>query len=280
MLTSRTAVIRATTLGRRAHAALRASRNCARVLARLTDSAYLAAGDEIVWVGAEGSARHPRAVLTRDAVPRDVDDVHVDTATGRVWCPSPLRLTTAMAAALADGCRRLRATALSIGRPAGLGALLTGSGGDGPGVMCAAPHAIALAHACASDDADHAAAAARALLGLGEGLTPSGDDFVGGAFFARRLMANAGLADPVVWAGASAMVRATATGATHPLSATLLGDLLDGESHEALHDLAHALAARDATERATAAAARVTRLGQSSGWDMLAGFVLGVIGAP
>jgi primosomal protein N' len=54
----------------------------------------------------------------------------------------------------------------------------------------ALPDVEALAIACAADDADAACRAALPLLGLGPGLTPSGDDLVGAAFFARRALAR------------------------------------------------------------------------------------------
>src|SRR5437868_4654956 len=72
-------------------------------------------------------------------------------------------------------------------------------------------------------------------------------------------------------------VRAAAARLPHPIGAALLGDLLVGEGWAALHDLAAALA-RDDESAAVEAAQRLTRLGHSSGWDLLAGFVAGASG--
>ena len=138
----------------------------------------------------------------------------------------------------------------------------------------AANAADVLARACARDDPSDAADAAVSLLGVGHGLTPSGDDFVGGAFFARAALAELGAGDAAAWSRAAATVRAAAREATNPISATLLGDLLDGDGWSTLHELVDALVAND-TERAFNAAARLTRLGHSSGWDVLAGFLAG-----
>ena len=120
--------------------------------------------------------------------------------------------------------------------------------------------------------------AATALLGLGPGLTPSGDDYVGGAFFARARVAGGDAR--AHWARAAAAVRAHAPGRTHPISAALLGDLLDGDGPAPLHDLVGALARGAPVAAALAAARRLVRLGHSSGWDMLAGFIGGISGIP
>jgi hypothetical protein len=138
----------------------------------------------------------------------------------------------------------------------------------------AATAADALARACARDAADAAADAALALLGLGPGLTPSGDDLVGGAFFARAALAVAGRPDSAAWKTAAARVRDAAREATNPISAALLSDLLDGHGWSALHDLVGALASGDDSS-AVIAARRLTRLGHSSGWDLLSGFAAG-----
>jgi len=108
-------------------------------------------------------------------------------------------------------------------------------------------------------------------------MTPAGDDFVGGAFFARALLARAGACDAAGWRHAADAVRAAAARLTHPIGAALLGDLLAGEGWAALHDLAAALA-RDDESAAVEAAQRLTCLGHSSGWDLLAGFVAGASG--
>src|SRR5438128_1269401 len=69
-----------------------------------------------------------------------------------------------------------------------------------------------------------------------------------------------------------------ARGRTHPISIALLSDMLDGQAHAPLHDLARALAAGAPRDVALGAARRVVGIGHSSGWDMLAGFVAGVAG--
>jgi hypothetical protein len=135
--------------------------------------------------------------------------------------------------------------------------------------------AEALAMACTRDDARAAADAAVALLGVGDGLTPSGDDYVGAALFARHLLAVAGLADATAWRRAAERVLAVAPTRTHPIGLTLLGDLAGGLGWAPLYELVAALA-NGAPGAALEAAGRLTRLGHSSGWDLLAGLGAGL----
>ncbi|HSE92345.1 MAG TPA: DUF2877 domain-containing protein, partial [Methylomirabilota bacterium] len=94
-------------------------------------------------------------------------------------------------------------------------------------------------------------------------------------FFARALLAPAPPAG--AWARAADEVRALARTRTHPVSATLLADLLAGEGWAPLHDLAQAVAANDGAA-AVVAARDLVRLGHSSGWDLLAGFLAALTG--
>jgi hypothetical protein len=173
-----------------------------------------------------------------------------------------------------DAAGGLEALLPQFGEPRGLGRLLLAGADDDLVVMRARPHARALAEGVADDDAAAVAAAAHTLLGLGPGLTPSGDDFVGGALFACRLVARG-----AAWDAAVARIVADAATLTHPISARLLADLAAGEGWAPLHDLAVALARRNAPA-ALVAALRLTALGHTSGWDILAGFSAGLSVGP
>jgi hypothetical protein len=179
-------------------------------------------------------------------------------------------------ACVADAWSGLVRNLARVGAPAGFGPLVVGRPPDAP-FERAAGSVRTLARAFRADDASQAALAARGLLGLGSGLTPSGDDVVGAAFLARRWVAHP--RHDAAWQRASREVEAAARAVTHPLSATLLADCLAGEGHAPLHDLLLALAA-GRPEAAVDAARRLVGIGHSSGWDMLAGAGtgLGVLG--
>jgi Protein of unknown function (DUF2877) len=243
----------------------------ARVVAALSRSLYLEVAGEIVWLGPPGSTLHGRAIVAGD--PPDVGGAtriktSFDLRAARSWRPHPLDLPIDPAV-LARESHRLVGMVQHVGRPEGFGALLVGQRPAFP-LEHAAERARRFLEACARNDPAKATTMGEGLLGLGPGLTPAGDDLVGGAFFARRLTGG--------WENAAAVIRARTRERTHPISATLLGDLLDGSGHAPLHDLALALTRSDESA-ALDAAARLVRIGHSSGWDMLTGF-LGALCAP
>ena len=106
-----------------------------------------------------------------------------------------------------------------------------------------------------------------ALIGLGPGLTPVGDDFVGGAMIALRTFGEHALADRIAgWALPLARER------TNRISRAHLECAAQGEGHEALHELLRALhKGKQAIDRALAA---LSRVGHSSGRDAAAGALL------
>jgi hypothetical protein len=243
-------------------------------VAALSRSVYLEVGGEIVWLGPREATPHGRAIAAGELPDLD-DGARIDTrfdlSAAREWRPAQAPAVSSIDVMRREG-RRLTAAIEGAGRPEGFGALLAGRRPPFP-LAHAAQDARDFLDACARDDPAGALGIAERLVGLGPGLTPAGDDLIGGAFFAKHLVAAA---DPR-WQQAAVAVRELARRRTHRISAMLLGDLLDGEGHAPLHDLVVALAQADA-RAADDAAARLARIGHSSGWDMLTG-VLGALGA-
>jgi Protein of unknown function (DUF2877) len=271
--------VRICALGWRADVALRASAGEARVLAALSASVYVETGGELLWIGAPDATLHARVMHVAEASAvaasaKTGERLRLPRATGlHPWRPDATPATAAGATAMCHGAARLRTAAKELGEPRGFGGWLLGIPLAFP-LEPARARADELAAACAADDAARAADAAAMLVGLGPGLTPAGDDFSGGAFFARALLARAGAIDSDAWCAAAAAVKTTAGRLTHPIGATLLGDLLLGEGWAPLHDLANGLA--NGNEAVAFDAARqLVGLGHSSGWDVLAGFVAG-----
>ena len=128
-----------------------------------------------------------------------------------------------------------------------------------------------LAQALNSQDLAAFEAACLRLLGLGVGLTPSGDDLVGAVFFTLR---HAPVAH---WQAAMPALRTrisrAAQSASNPISAALLDDLLQGSSYRALHALFDAMPMQQ-MPAIHHAVQDLLRIGASSGGDMLAGVLL------
>jgi hypothetical protein len=100
------------------------------------------------------------------------------------------------------------------------------------------------------------------LIGLGPGLTPSGDDFLMGALALlgalKKTETHAALAQPVADA---------APALTSPLSACFLRAAAAGHVGESLYDAVASVLSGNVD----AAVAAAHRIGHTSGWDMLAG---------
>jgi hypothetical protein len=264
--------IRPVAIGMTAHAAVVRAGGVGRVLARLSTSTYLTVDEEIVWLGGADATLHPRAILATPSPRPERDEIRLEVGALTPWWPPPPAPARVTASELSTSWRAL--TVPALGTPGGFGVLLAGEPPAFP-LDGARGEAEALARACARDDPAAAAEAAVTLLGLGGGLTPSGDDYVGGALFARAWIGRARPDDAGAWRRAAERVVAAAATRTHPISAALLADLAAGASWAPLHELIDALAA-GTPDVAHAAARRVVALGHTSGWDMLAGVGAGL----
>ncbi len=135
----------------------------------------------------------------------------------------------------------------------------------------------ALGRACMACELERAVILARDLIGLGPGLTPSGDDFVGGFLFAANVLRSSYPGLPEGKEGAITDLITWAKGRTHEISHALLSDFSQGYGPEPLHALACALLEGGEDGGLVESAIRLTRIGHSSGWDILAGFLSGTL---
>jgi hypothetical protein len=138
----------------------------------------------------------------------------------------------------------------------------------------AQPIVLEMGRACLEGDTSGLAQHAEALIGLGSGLTPSGDDFVGGLLFALNAL-------QAVYRERGS-IRATLpieaySSRTHLISFTLLKDLADGHAIAPLHNIARGLLEGESPENLLSFIAQLTEVGHSTGWDLLAGFLTGIL---
>lgn len=137
-------------------------------------------------------------------------------------------------------------------------------------VLAVRAHAL-LAALCAGDlEAIHTGAGA--LIGLGEGLTPAGDDFLVGLSVA---LAVPGEDD---WSAPRQAVRAAVvegSDGTNDISRAALLHAVHGRARCRVLDVLRAMGSED-TSRVWAATARLVEIGHSSGYDLLSGLVSGL----
>lgn len=250
------------------------ARGCAgKIIAVVTDAVYLQTDDgEILWLTRANVPMHARGVqcafderrlrvgmrfIARDAILQIGENVTIDLRAARLWQPrvivnlAPREMVMARASVIA------RSDPERAKRVEGCGRAISDSRvGD-----CFAPAGLAMTRL-------------RELIGLGAGLTPAGDDFVGGVLFAAHHLRQAyaltwdtqPIDDLLNWARTQ----------TNIISYTILRDHARGVSVEPLHDLWYALLARDASDNVAECAARVSRLGSSTGAEILAGALTGL----
>ena len=281
------------------------------VTAVVSHAVYLACDtvDEgpMLWIVPRGSELHPRAVVAvlgdhglRAGARFDVrgtalsisGDAVVDFGAAARWAPTaideadvpPLGVAQSRIARGLEAFAAMAAEEPSDGFGGAIGIvrdlLVTGSVARPPTtswwLTLATPPIIQIARACLTQDVATVVREADELLGLGPGLTPSGDDFVGGMLFAATVLHGAyprscgwdergltGIAD-------------RSRGSVNPISHALLVDHAHGMSTAAAHDVLRALVGGDETG-ARSAARRLTYVGHTSGWDILAGMMTGML---
>jgi uncharacterized protein DUF2877 len=263
----------------------------AEVAAVFDRSLYLRAGDDFICLGEPSIGNGPLTLITdfgsidkvsdralrsgqsaiisqREIVIADVARLLIDQSSP--WRPLPWPAARSRHD-LAAVCRDLSRLALAKAPEDGLGRLFDAVGVrpiDTPLARIARPR-LARFRSWLRDllDVDHAWVAAsfepvRGLIGLGPGLTPSGDDFLVGA-----LALLDALEERNAHAALARAINLAPRGLTSPLSDCLLRSTAAGHVGENLHRAASATIS--GTIRSAVAAVR--SIGHSSGWDMMAG---------
>jgi hypothetical protein len=194
----------------------------------------------------------------------------VDVSKAATWSPRlPAGARHAPGRRLTAAVGRTRALAAARAGTDGLGPLLAGTPARDAFTLAAAARVAALRAALTTGDSAAAASEARGLIGLGVGLTPSGDDLLVGLLAALEATGNP--IRPALGRSVAAEARARTTA----IGSTALWHATRGEFAERLHDvlIAIGLDDPDATERAVA---RAIAYGATSGVDTLVGLFLGL----
>jgi hypothetical protein len=133
---------------------------------------------------------------------------------------------------------------------------------------------------CLDHGVSEIGARGKTLIGLGPGLTPCGDDFLGGLFFAAHWLRETHAGMLHLETRSIFHLLQWARNRTHPVSRAILGDLAAGEGPEPLHRLLGLLLrGGDPDGRALDAVDGLLRMGHTTGWYMLAGLLTCLLAA-
>jgi hypothetical protein len=138
----------------------------------------------------------------------------------------------------------------------------------------AGPNVLNMARACLEGKGGSIFEQAEMLVGLGAGLTPSGDDFLGGILFAIKTLQT-------YYSNTTAISLdfpiENYCSRTHPISFALLKDLADGSAVEPLHQIINNLLEGTSINCIHSYVSQLTDIGHSTGWDLLTGLITGLL---
>jgi hypothetical protein len=296
-------------MGSRAKALLALPGFSGKVLAVLSTTVYLVSGDgEILWMSLEGLAMHRRCILAPfrpgstcvgqnffadGPFLRFSEGVTIDLDPATEWKPSGVETKQTEPLSVMNACtRRLVEAVMKFGNAKGFGQMIPqmipmisalpdrnkqAISHSDPLLAKARNSILDLATACFNFDMTEVTQRGRELVGLGPGLTPSGDDFLGGLLFAAHSLKRAypqdfnweeePVMDLIDWASTQ----------THPISHAILRDHAFGHGPEPLHDVVASLLNGRDLDCTMAGVTRLLQIGDSSGWDILAGMLTGML---
>jgi|GEM_PF-1707300 len=118
---------------------------------------------------------------------------------------------------------------------------------------------------------------AESLLGLGAGLTPSGDDFIGGLLFTFHFLGNA-YAEQVEFNPKHLEEFLARSGLkTNLISFTLMRDMSMGHGLAPLHEVMNSIVTNQPNDHIITQAFELAKVGNSTGWDILTGVLAGLL---
>jgi len=278
-----------------------------KVLASVRQAVYLVdESGELLWLATPGVPMHRRGVRVCGSLPRPAvgtdfrmmqgmlvtdSGVGLDLSTCPVWRMPEARVAQAVLPArlpevVADTYRNF----FEWPKPVGLGSLIpailqmamqTGRPDESGSGMLQNLHFLwrpvhGIVQACLRRDPGLLLEHADSLVGLGSGLTPSGDDFLGGLFFAFELLRRTypEIRELQTWNYANLIIESRCR--TNLISYCLLKDHAAGYAMEPMHHFAGALLEGQQTDQSLPLAAELVAVGHSTGWDLLTGVLAGM----
>jgi hypothetical protein len=265
------------------------------VMAVVTRAAYLLDDrDELLWLTAAPGPMHRRCLQISSSVPRmkvgsryqvrerafvvDGESLNLDHPS--IWKSSIIlpkeKVAVAELYALVDA---VYGQLIARHEPVGWGCWIAAVRTevrfreDGPSLPDARVEAIL--YACRFRDPQAILQHAAQLVGLGEGLTPSGDDFLGGLFFCFYFL-RAVYPEILDHSWNYSAFIPQFKSRTNRISYTFLKDHAEGHALEPLHQLASVLLQGRPAADILPFAEELICIGHSTGWNLLTGFLVGM----
>ncbi len=277
---------------------------CGQVLAGFSRAAYLVMEQAgLFWLASENAPMHLRAVRIAGPFPKLVagenfvmegecikitPDLQVDLGDASTWAFSPIPAKTALEIdQIPIRVKSIFPRSFDLSQASGFGRLIPkilwlaeGQMDDeaeiDPTLAVAWPSIHEIIKACLLDDMPGLFREAKALVGLGEGLTPSGDDFLGGLLFCLNTIQRLYPGFMNLNSSEQALFIESAKQRTNLISFALLKDSANGQAVEPLHELIQSVFSEKPPE-SSRAAFRLTQIGYSTGWDLLTGALTGLL---
>lgn len=279
-------------------------RACGHVLAGFSRAAYLATEQsELFWLASENAPMHLRGLRISGLLPKIAagqpffiedeyikiaPDLSIDFSDASTWAVSTIPTEAALEIdRIPIGVKRIFQTTFDLSQASGFGRMipkilsLAASQQDeeaenDPLLTLAWLGINKIAKGCLMRDLSGLFNEANALVGLGGGLTPSGDDFLGGLLFCLNTIGRLYPEHICLDSSEQALFLDSAKERTNLISFTLLKDLTNGQAVEPLHELIR-LILSDQPLESTSPACRLTQIGHSTGWDLLTGVLTGLL---
>jgi hypothetical protein len=277
---------------------------CGQVLAVFSRAAYLVTEQgELFWLASENAPMHLRGLQIAGPFPELVagenffiedqciniaSHLQVDFGDASTWAVSPIPAEAALEIdRIPVRVRGMFPTRFDLSQASGFGRLIprilslaAGQLDDDaeidPILALAWLSIYEIAKACLLRDMSGLLHEANALIGLGEGLTPSGDDFLGGLLFCVNTIQRLYPGFINLDSSEQALFIESAKQRTHLISFALLKDLTNGQAVEPLHELLRSVLSDQLLENVRHASC-LTQIGHSTGWDLLAGALTGLL---
>lgn len=278
-----------------------------KILAVLSKVVYLESSqDELVWLATEGVPMHRRGVQIREPLPklglhsnftvrertlRFDCGIEINLGGVILWSPEQLRLNGLpsqrelyrplfemtyswedLSSPKGFGCLLPEIAKIARGHPVP-SVILSGS----PAANFAWPEIRKIFSTNFLIDQGQLLLSAERLIGLGSGLTPSGDDFIGGLLFIVETLHKLYGHLPGFRHQDLQLFLAYARRHTNLISYTLLKDHAGGHGSETLHRFVNAVLTGEPQEQIHQYALNLTEMGHSTGWDILAGVWTGML---